>query len=225
MVEKAQKEIKNLNQQTLFQKAEIKKRYMDKTLERTTRIRKRFAKNYINYLNQSVSSTLLKGKEIVLNIKNRLIRDLIAALNALISGRIDKHYENYINYLIESIKKVKPNLEKQQEIEFIFNFKDYDYFLHNYSKLENIFKNPIEIHEDPEDFIGGFKVILGGGLISYDYTISNLIDKNIVSIQIEISKIISNIEIKSVENKLDDFIQIQKNKITEVLRKYDQIQI
>ncbi|KKK41928.1 hypothetical protein LCGC14_0677450 [marine sediment metagenome] len=225
MVEKAQKDIKNLNQQTLFQKAEIKKRYMDKTLERTSRIRKRLAKNYINYLNQSLSSTLLKGKESVLSVKNRLIRDLIDALNSLISERIDKNYANYINYLIESIKKIKPNLEKQQEIEFVFNSKDYDYFLSNYSKLENIFKNPVEIHEGPEEFIGGFKVILGGGLLSYDYSISNLIDKNIVSIQIEISNIISNIEIKSIENKFDDFIQIQKNKITEVLRKYDQIQI
>lgn len=225
MVEKAQKEIKNLNQQTLFQKAEIKKRYMDKTLERTSRIRKRFAKKYINYLNQSLSATLLKGKEITLNIKNRFIRDLITAINSIISERINKNYENYINYLIESIKKVKPNLEKQQEIEFIFNAKDYDYFLNNYSKLENLFKNPVEIHEVPDDFIGGFKVILGGGLISYDYSISNLIDKNKVSIQMEISKIISNIEKKSIENKFDHFIQIQKNKMTEVLRKYDQIQI
>ncbi len=225
MVEKAQQEIKNLNQQTLFQKAEIKKRYMDKTLERTSRIRKRFAKKYINYLNQSLSSTLLKGKEITLKIKNQLIRDLITAINSKISERINKNYANYINYLIELLKKIKPNLEKQQEIELIFNSKDYDYFLNNYSKLEGVFKNPVEIHEDPEDFIGGFRVILGGGLISYDYSISNLIDRNKVSIQMEISKIISNIEIKSIEDKFDDFIQIQKNKITEVLRKYDQIQI
>ncbi|KKL71361.1 hypothetical protein LCGC14_2095680 [marine sediment metagenome] len=225
MVTKAQKEIKDLNQQTLFQKAEIKKRYMDKTLERTSRIRKRFAKKYINYLNQSLSSTLLKGKELALSIKNRLIRDLITMINSLISERINKNYAGYINYLIESIKKIKPNLEKHQDAEFIFNSKDYGYFLSNYSKLENIFKKSVEIHEDPDDFIGGFKVILGGGLISYDFTISNLIEKNIVSIQIEISKIISNIEIKSIEDKFDDFIQIQKNKITEVLRNYDQIQI
>ena len=225
MITKAQKEIKDLNQQTLFQKAEIKKRYMDKTLERTSRIRKRFAKKYINYLNQSLSSTLLKGKELALSIKNRLIRDLITMINSLISERINKNYAGYINYLIESIKKIKPNLEKHQDAEFIFNSKDYGYFLSNYSKLENIFKKSVEIHEDPDDFIGGFKVILGGGLISYDFTISNLIEKNIVSIQIEISKIISNIEIKSIEDKFDDFIQIQKNKITEVLRNYDQIQI
>lgn len=225
MIEKAQKEIMDLNQQTLFQKAEIKKRYIDKTLERSSKIRRRFAKNYTNYLNQSLSSTLLKGKEIVLIIKNKLINNLKTTLNSLINEKINNNYANYIKYLIDSIKKVKPNIEKHKDIELLLNSKDYDYFLKNFSKLENLFEVPVEIHEDKKDFIGGFKVTLGGGLISYDYTIKNLIDKNSVFIQMEISKIIDNIEIKSIENKFDNFIQVQKNKITEVLRRYDQIQI
>ena len=116
MIEKAQKEIMDLNQQTLFQKAEIKKRYIDKTLERSSKIRRRFAKNYTNYLNQSLSSTLLKGKEIVLIIKNRLINNLKITLNSLISEKINKNYANYIKYLIDSIKNVKPNIEKHKDI-------------------------------------------------------------------------------------------------------------
>ena len=225
MIEKAQKEIMDLNQQTLFQKAEIKKRYIDKTLERSSKIRRRFAKNYTNYLNQSLSSTLLKGKEIALIIKNKLINNLKTTLNSLINEKINNNYANYIKYLTDSIKKVKPNIEKHKDIELLLNSKDYDYFLKNFSKLENLFEVPVEIHEDRKDFIGGFKVTLGGGLISYDYTIKNLIDKNSVFIQMEISKIIDNIEIKSIENKFDNIIQVQKNKITEVLRRYDQIQI
>ena len=225
MIEKAQKEIMDLNQQTLFQKAEIKKRYIDKTLERSSKIRRRFAKNYTNYLNQSLSSTLLKGKEIVLIIKNKLINNLKTTLNSLINEKINNNYANYIKYLIDSIKNVKPNIEKHKDIELLLNSKDYDYFLKNFSKLENLFEVPVEIHEDKKDYIGGFKVTLGGGLISYDYTIKNLIDKNSVFIQMEISKIIDNIEIKSIENKFDNFLQVQKNKITEVLRRYDQIQI
>jgi vacuolar-type H+-ATPase subunit E/Vma4 len=196
---------------------------MDKTIERSSKIRKRFAKNYTNYLNQSLSSTLLKGKETVLILKNKLINELKTKLNSLISDKINKHYANYINYLINSIKGIKPNLKKHQEIELLLNSKDYDYFLKNYSKVENLFEAPVEIHEDQKDFIGGFKVILGGGLISYDYTIENLINKNSVYIQMEISKIIENIEIKSIENKLDNSIQVKKHKITEVLRTYDQI--
>ena len=202
-----------------------KKRYIDKTLERSSKIRKRFVKNYTNYLNQSLSSTLLKGKEIVLIIKNRLINNLKTTLNSLINEKINNNYANYIKYLIDSIKNVKPNIEKHKDIELLLNSKDYDYFLKNFSKLENLFEVPVEIHEDKKDFIGGFKVILGGGLISYDYTIKNLIDKNSVFIQMEISKIIDNIEIKSIENKFDNLIQVQKNKITEVFRSYDQIQI
>jgi hypothetical protein len=39
LIEKAQEEIKNLNQQILFQKAEIKKRYRERTEDRSEKLR------------------------------------------------------------------------------------------------------------------------------------------------------------------------------------------
>ncbi|UCC18611.1 MAG: hypothetical protein JSV62_10950, partial [Promethearchaeota archaeon] len=122
-------------------------------------------------------------------------------------------------------KSVKKTIDKPQAIEVIFNSKDYNYFLQNSEKIQDLFKNPVEINKDKFDFIGGFKISLRSGLISYDYTIDNLINKKTSFIQSEISKIINDLEIKEIEKDFTLFIQNQKLKIVEYLKQYDQIQI
>ena len=225
LIDKAEKEIKELNQKTLFQKAEIKKRFLERSNERSLRLRNHFNENYEQFLNQSLSTTLLKGKEKFLYLKNQLISTLKTTLINLIKTELDKKYSTYIEYLLNSITKIKKTIDKSQDIELILNHKDYNYFIKNFDKILDIFKNPVEINEDRYDFIGGFKISLVGGAISYDYTIDNLIDKNSSFIQMEIAKILNDTEIKNVEKEYEEFIEEQKKRITEYLIKYDQIQI
>ncbi len=172
-----------------------------------------------------LSNTLLKGKEKFMGLKNRLIKQLKSSLAKLIEEKIDKNYPMYLEYLINNIREIKKTINKPQEIELIFNSRDYDYLLENYSKIQDLFENLIEIDKDENYFIGGFKIILVGGLISYDYTIDNLIDIKSSFIQMEISKIVNDSEIKQIEDNFSNFIQNQKTKITEYLEQYDQIQL
>ncbi|MHA2392323.1 MAG: hypothetical protein ACXAEX_10135 [Promethearchaeota archaeon] len=225
LIEKAQNEIKELNQKTMFQKADIKKRFLERSDERSLRLRSHFIENYEQFLNQSLSTTLLKGKERFLRTKNILITTLKTSLFKLIKENIKINYSAYIQYLLNSIKKVKNTIDKPQDIELIFNNEDYNYFIENSDKIENLFKNPVEINKDRREFIGGFKISLVGGVISYDYTIDNLINKNSSFIQMEIAKVLSDSEIKDIEKVFEEYIDNQKEKITEHLRKYDQIQI
>ncbi|MFX1290350.1 MAG: V-type ATP synthase subunit E [Promethearchaeota archaeon] len=225
LIERAQIEIKELNQKTLFQKAEIKKRFIERSEERTIKLKQHFKESYDQFLNQSLSSTLLSGKEKFLNIKNNLIKELKLSLFKLIKQRIDNNYKFYIDYLLNSIKNVTKTIDNPQEVELILNNKDYDYFIKNFDKIVNLFKNPIEINKDKRDFIGGFKISLVGGVISYDYTIDNLINRSSSYLQMEISKIIDDSEIKEIEIEFEEFIKNQKKLITEYLTKYDQIQI
>ena len=175
-------------------------------------------------MNQSLSLTLLKGKEKFLNLKNRLIKELKRSLSELVEEKIEKNYSKYIEFLIKNIREIKKTIDKLQGIELIFNSKDYNYLLKNYGKIQDLFKNPVEINKDRIDFIGGFKISLVGGTISYDYTIDNLINIKSSFIQMEISKIVNDSEIKQIENNFNNFIQNQKTKITEYLTQYDQIQ-
>jgi len=225
LIDKAENEIKELNQKTLFQKAEIKKRFLERSNERSLRLKNHFNENYDQFLNQSLSTTLLKGKEKFLYLKNNLISTLKTTLINLINVELEKKYSAYIKYLLNSITKIKKTIDKPQDIELIFNHKDYNYFIENFDKILDIFKNPVEINEDRYDFIGGFKISLVGGVISYDYTIDNLIDKNSSFIQMEIAKILDDTEIKETEKQYEEFIEEQKKKITEYLVQYDQIQI
>ena len=224
LIEKAEKEIKELSQKTLFQKAEIKKRFFERSQERSLRLKSHLIETYEQFLNQSLSSTLLRGKEKFLSVKNKLIKDLKISLFSLIKNKIEKNYSTYINYLLKSIEQVKNTIDKPQDIEIIFNSNDYDYFIKNFDIIVDLFKNPVEIDKDSHDFIGGFKISLIDGTIFYDYTIDNLINKASSFIQIEIAKIVNDSEIKEIETKFEKFINSQKEKITEYLKLYGQIQ-
>jgi len=160
-----------------------------------------------------------------LKLKNKLIKELKTSLFNSIKVNIENNYSNYIKFLLNIIKKIKKTVDKPQAIELILNSKDYSYFLQNSEKIQNLFKNPVEINKENMDFIGGFKISLGGGLISYDYTIDNLINKKSSFIQIEVSKIVNDSEIKEIDKDFNTFIQNQKTKIIEYLKQYDQIQI
>ncbi|MCK4380461.1 MAG: hypothetical protein KAW51_04925 [Candidatus Lokiarchaeota archaeon] len=188
------------------------------------RLKDHLTQSYEKFLNQSLSSTLLMGKEKFLNVKNQLVKELKLRLINLIKDKIKKNYSDYITFLLKSIKGLKNTIDKPQGIELILNSKDYNYFIKNFDKIAGLFKNPVEINKDQRDFIGGFKMSLIEGIISYDYTIDNLIDKHSSFIQIEISKIVDDSEIKEIEKDFEDFIQNKKEKITEYLRLYEQIQ-
>ncbi len=160
-----------------------------------------------------------------MNLKNSLIKTLKNSLLNHIKKKIEDNYLGYLEFLFNNIKNVKMTIDKPQAIEIIFNSKDYNYFIKNPERIQDQFKNLVEINKDHKDFIGGFKISLGSGLISYDYTIDNLIDKKSSFIQREISKIVNDSEIKEIENKFNIFIQNQKSKINKYLKQYDQIQI
>ncbi len=223
LVEKAQKEIRELHQKTLFQKADIKMRFIDKKNESSMRIRKLFIESYNRMTNEFMSSTLLKGKETFLNFKNKLILDLKSSLQSLIKEKINKNYSKYKNFLIKNIQDIRNFVDRPHKIELLFNLKDYGYFNKNSEELNKLFKNPIEIKKDQEEFIGGFKVLLDNGLICYDYKIGVLIDKISTNIQMEISKIVNDKEIKALESQFEEYCQNKKLKIAGILKDYDQI--
>jgi vacuolar-type H+-ATPase subunit E/Vma4 len=153
------------------------------------------------------------------------LKTLKTSLFNHIRDNINNKYLNYITFLLKTVASIKKKVDKPQAIELIFNSKDYKYFLENAEKIQGLFKNPIEMNQDRTDFIGGFKISIGNGEISYDYTIDTLINKKFSFIQTEISKIVNDLEIKEIENQFKIFIQNQKSKIEGYLKQFDQIQI
>jgi len=165
----------------------------------------------------------LKIKERFLTSKNNLVADLTNELYQLIKEKINKNYENYLKFLLDTIKKNIDNLDKYQKITILFNSKDYNYFSKNLDKIQNLFNNSVEIKKNNIEIIGGFKILLNEGKINYDYSISNLIDKNSIYIEIEFSKNVSDSNIKEIEEQFEDFIQNQKLRIEGHLKEYDRI--
>ena len=223
LVKKAQDQIKEINRQKLFQKAEIRKKYIVRANDNYIKLRKNFVANYTQFLNNSLSSSLLNLKEKELDLKNDLIKDLINGINELIKEKISKDYSDYVKYILGELKEKVIFLDKPTKSSILFNPRDFEYFSKNPNKIKQLFKNLIEIEKAPNDFIGGFKIILAKEEISYDYSIDNLINKNSNLIQKEFFNIIIESGIKELERKFEDFIQTQKLSLEGYLKKYDRI--
>ncbi len=207
----------------LLQKAEIKKRHIERNIESSKRLRDQFIETHNQFLNNALSQTLLNIKESILNLKRRLIKELKISLKNLIKEKIDKEYSYYITSLINRIKEVSPIIDKPPRVTILLNNTDFNYFNENFAKIEDIFKNEVGITKTATDFIGGFKVITPNEDILYDYSIDNLISKKSSLIEIEFSRVFSESEVKTLEKDFEQFIQKKKLDIDEFLREYDRI--
>ncbi len=207
----------------LLQKAEIKKRHIERNIESSKRLRDQFIETHNQFLNNALSQTLLNIKESILNLKKRLIKELKISLKNLIKEKIDKEYSYYITSLILLIKEVSPIIDKPPRVTILLNNTDFNYFNENFAKIEDIFKNEVGITKTTTDFIGGFKVINPNEDILYDYSIDNLISKKSSLIEIEFSRVFSESEVKNLEKDFEQFIQKKKLDIDEFLREYDRI--
>ncbi len=207
----------------LYQKTEIKKNYLKRVNENFIRIKNQFIEAYNNFLNESLTSNLIQAKESILNLKNNFLDDLKHELINQLEEIITRNYSNYLNFLIEKIKSSLEIIDKPPKVIILLNQKDFSAINRDLSKIENLFKNKIEIISSEEDFIGGFKVILEDGKISYNYSIDNLLLKNVIVIEKHLSQIFSKIEMEKLQIDFERYIENKKQEIKEYLKEYDQI--
>ena len=154
-------------------------------------------------------------------MKNKLLKELKNKIYELLKEKINHFYSDYIKYLLDYITDNIDIIDKYKKIVLLLNSRDYNFFNKNPDEIRSLFKNSIEISKAHHNFIGGFKIILSDGEISYNFSIDNIINKNLTFIQKELSKIVSESEIKEIEQEFEIFIQEQKLGIEEYLRKYD----
>ncbi len=222
LVEKAQNEIKDINQLNLFQKARIKKKIMETFQERSDKIKSDFAKEYEKFCNNSLSVTLLKSKDYLLHLKNRLIKELKEDLKKEIEKKITSDYLNYIDYLVRKIAKFNKNSKESSQISLSLNSRDYVYISKHKKELEGKAGFEFQIHKSMQDFIGGFKITVDQNLITFDNTLDNLIEKNQSIIEKEFTSVISEEGIQKVGNQFENFIQKMKNNVEDYFNRYEQ---
>lgn len=223
LIEKAQDNLKEINRQNLFQKAEIKKKNTERVNENTLKYRNQLIESYNQILNNALSNILLELKEKILNLKNNLVNDLIASIISKIKEEINKNYSKYVDFLANQIKNNSQFAEKPSNVVLILNSRDYNRLVKKPNKIKKAFNSDLEFKESEEDFIGGFKTISVDGTILYDYSFDLLIEKKKDDIQKEFSTIISDAEVKELGIKFERFIQNKKFEIDGFLKNYDRI--
>lgn len=223
LISQAENDIKKINQQTLFQIAEAKKKNKERTRESSLKMKEHFNETSNKVLNSSLSSALLKIKEEILKSKNKLMVELIADLTDLINDKIKNNYSSYTEFLLKSLKNIKYIIDKPPEIIITLNSRDYEFFSNNKELIETIFKNKIKLKKSEKKFTGGFICEVLVSKISYNYTIENQLKKKTSIIEIEFSKIFSDSEsdIKDLEKNYVQFIQNQKLVVNDYLKDYE----
>ncbi|MBY8980574.1 MAG: hypothetical protein KGD72_09300 [Candidatus Lokiarchaeota archaeon] len=223
LVNLAENDIKDINQQTIFQIADIKKKNRVRARESLLKMKEHFIETFNRLLNNSLSSTLLKIKEEILKSKNKLMSELITDLTNLIEKKINDNYSNYIEFLLNALENIKHVVDKPPEIIITLNSRDFNFFNNNKEKIVKIFKNNIKLNKSEKEFTGGFICIVPAINISYNDTVENQLKKNTSIIEIEFSKIFSESEtdIKQLENFYLKFIQNQRQVIEEYLQNYE----
>ncbi|MGQ4873389.1 MAG: V-type ATP synthase subunit E family protein [Promethearchaeia archaeon] len=221
LMDVAERKIKDIYQQTIFQKAEIRKRYFERLEINDKRIREHFIETYMQYLNNFLSNTLLDIKKKILDLKKRIIKDIKNEIINYLRNRINENYKEYLNMIKNRIIELSTTIDRPPKVILIFNSKDYDYFIKNENIFDKIFKNPIKITKSKEDFIGGFKALYGENEIMTDFTFNLLIEKSSTMIESKLVKIISDINVSEVERKIENIIKEKKKKIEDYLEEYD----
>ncbi|MFW9829345.1 MAG: V-type ATP synthase subunit E family protein [Candidatus Thorarchaeota archaeon] len=223
VVDKAEDQIKEINQKMLYQKAEIKKSYLKKIENNSLKIKNQFIELYNQFLNKTLSSNLIQAKELVLKLKNKLLKDLNQGILKQIQSNISENYSNYLNYLIMQIKDSVHIIDKPPKVFILLNERDFDNIKNVGSNIKSLFKNKIDLTSAEDDFIGGFKVIIGDNKITYNYTIDNLLAKNLVKIEQDLSSIFSETEIAKLQDDFERDIKLKKKEIEVYLKSYDQL--
>lgn len=223
LIDQAKEKIKELNQQILFRKAEIKKQYREEEIKKSKELREEFINKYEQQLNTNLSTTLLSSKEKLLDLKNELIKDFRNSLRGEVSSRIEDQYSNYIQYLLENMKEVENKVDSSQNVNVFFNERDLRHFSQNADEIYNIFGNDVALKESQDIDVGGFKLELIQEDIIYNYSIDKIIDKNHSLLEKKISEQLKDSEIKNIRSEFEEFINNKKQEMEDILIKYDRI--
>lgn len=220
LVAKAEKEIKVLSQQNLIQKTATRKKYNSKIVKRINELKNKFIESNIIYLNNILSLKLSKSNSFYMNLKNYLLKKLVANLKTSLMFYIEKSYDRYIKYLINEIVESCRIAESGKQLNIELNERDFQFFRN--SNHKKVFDDlHITLSQSKDKFIGGFRIIFTEDLISYDHTIDNLIDEKRAIIENDLSNLISEVNIRDIEDKFNFIVQAQKKKVEDFLINYD----
>jgi vacuolar-type H+-ATPase subunit E/Vma4 len=220
LVDQAKDKIKELNQQTLFRKGEIKKKYREREERKSKELRKKFIDDYNHILNTNLSTAILNSKDKLLEFKNKIIKDFINDLHIELEQRINKNYSEYQDFIFNSIKSIKNNINEPENVRIYFNSRDIKNFKR---KIGDIIGGGTNIKEDPTIEIGGFKIEQIRQQISFNYTLDNIIQENYSVIETKFAAIITDSEIKELQTEFEEYISEKKKKREDILVEYDRI--
>ncbi len=225
LVEKANKNIKELKKQSLYQLAESKKKSFERKNEISSKIKNNLLNEYNRYLHDVLSSSILTIKQKILNLKNNLIENLKDGIIKKFAEKTRNNYSEYVKYLFKIIENNKNRFDPSLSLQIIVNASDYKYFKENIQEIQKNFENKINLKKSSENFSGGFKLINEKEGVISDYTLESLINQYMIFVEKEFNLVVKSYDIKieEIENNIQTFIDQKGKDLQETLNLYERI--
>ncbi len=222
LMEKAQKEVNKFLENSEKLKTELEIKLLKSIDKRKVRMRQEFINQYNEIINKFKSDSILKLRESFLERKNEIIDIFKTFLLDSIRKDIVANIKKYHEFLGVKYKEMMPMIKEEATL-LSFNKRDYDFFKKNPESLKKIFLKNCQINNKVIQSIGGFVANSKEGLISFDYTLENLINKQIDFINFEFEKLFEKLEIDKIEFECENKIEELKQKILRFLEEFDKI--
>ena len=115
LVENAEDEIKEIERKQVLLNSSLKKRKNERIEQILNKKKKQFKDQYNSSINESTVSILLDVKNQLLKLKNKLIINLKNDFKEELALKISKNYDQYINYLIKTLKEKIDDLKVRKK--------------------------------------------------------------------------------------------------------------
>ena len=221
LVKQAQKQIQEMNRNTLLEQAEIKKIYIEKMARKSTEIRKAFIQKYKSHLINSMSDLLMELSNKILTLKELLLNELIDEIRLQSASWISQHSDDYYLWLQDSISKVI-NSVTNEKIEIRLNPKDATWYNNN-KLVKNSNYKIINAKLLGEEVIGGFILDFPDDNLTIDHTIDQKIEQKKNKVEIILSKIFSEEKLTIAKEDVDNFMKEQEIILQQYLNEYDRL--
>ena len=226
LVENAEDEIKEIERKQVLLNSSLKKRKNERIEQILNKKKKQFKDQYNSSINESTVSILLDVKNQLLKLKNKLIINLKNDFKEELALKISKNYDQYINYLIKTLKEKIDDLKvRKKKISIILNSDDYNYLNNHKGLLQSLEVENYELKKSESESIGGYILKIPEESFILNFMLENQINLETNAFESLLTNELSSLEetFYNINEEFEKSIAAIRNKIQTYLAKLEEL--
>lgn len=223
LVQKAEKEIIEINHQMILDQSRMKKEYRKMMKENADNLKKFYIESESSLLNDYLSHIITEIYEKVARIKSNSLKRVRISLIKKIGQAIMENYSNYIKYLKTLIIKFANKRSIDESHSIVLSWRDFEKKDALKESLPQNLSNTFNFSKATENFMGGVLIKNEKDKLIYDFSLEKALEDQNLEIEKTISRLIPQEKIQSLISEIRSFINNLTRKIKDGIKEYDRV--